>query len=321
MGNQKQSEVVTKVKLQGSIELLKNSWIFFKSRYKVLVSISLIEFAVVLFLFLVISFVTPGGTAGQSSILGLFTNIGGNIGIILLLGVIYIFTQSWSRVAMFFAIKDSEENIGVADSYRLGLSKLLSYWWLIVISFLVVTGGFMLFVIPGIILSVSFSVVMFVLIAEDLGGLTALLKSREYVKGYWVGVWFRFFVANVILGLIFVAPGFLIDSLGNNLLETVYGLLVRVLYTPFLLIFTYLVYRNLKSIKSDLIYTPTGKNKGVLVGIGLVGLLGSILIAGSVLLLGSGFLNQFVGPEPVQPDLNITTTLTFPPVGFFLFSG
>ena len=130
-----------------------------------------------------------------------------------------------------------------------------------------------LLVIPGVIFTVWFSLSIFVMIAEDLNGMNALLKSREYVKGKWGDVaWRLFFVAAVsflvtwISGLIL---GFLLGKLGTEIVRFAGGLFL----TPFVMTYLYLVYGNLKAIKGEIAFSPTGSQKAVFLAVGAFGIL------------------------------------------------
>lgn len=120
-------------------------------------------------------------------------------GMVFLLAVLLVLFvaigSAWGQIALIYAIKDTEERIGIMESYRRGWGKILSYWWMSFLTSIIIFGGLFLFVIPGIIFSVWFSLGIFVLIAEDRKGMDALLKSREYVRGRWGSVFWRFLVA------------------------------------------------------------------------------------------------------------------------------
>lgn len=122
--------------LLGVGELLRNSWKLYKKRFSVL-------FGIVFFL----------------SIISFLIGIGWESGVLVgrlffyLIGVFFLIIGSWSQIALLYAIKDSDENIGVIESYRRGWHKLLSYWWVLLLVIFIIFGV-LLFMFPGLSLGV-----------------------------------------------------------------------------------------------------------------------------------------------------------------------
>jgi hypothetical protein len=132
----------------------------------------------------------------------------------------------------------------------------------------IITGGFLLFLVPGIIFSIWFVFSQFILARDNVRGMDALLKSREYVRDMWFEVFGRLAVVwlvSMFLGAIpFIGP------------------LLSLLFAPFVMVFTYLIYEDLAGIKgASLSYGNTTGAKCKLVGIGALGyvVLPLILIA------------------------------------------
>ena len=46
-------------------------------------------------------------------------------------------------------------------------------------------GGFVFFIVPGVIFSIWLSFSVLILIVENEKGTNALVRSKEYVKGRW----------------------------------------------------------------------------------------------------------------------------------------
>lgn len=218
--------------------------------------------------------------------------------------IAYVF-RLWSQAALIYAVK-SEGNIKVKEAYRRSFSKVAAFIWIAFLSSLIIFGGFMFFIVPGLIFAVWFSMVYFVIIDENLRGTDALLRSREYIRGNF------FKVAGLLLGLFLYLLVILIvlSVLGIVLAAVVTGLLVSsglvdvesavrqlnnaeikldfsfVLY-PISIAYTYFVYRHLQEIKlksdSDQDYSSRRKIKYLAAGVsGIV-----LFIAVLVLLLAS----------------------------------
>lgn len=138
-------------------DLLKKAWKIYKARFKTFIGIILVQFMpFIIMLIIGLLYFIPmqfyvGGSGYEITvkIVNLFLVI---IAIITMLFLIIV--QFWSQSSLFYAIKDSEENIGVKESYRRGWRKIGSIFWVGLLSVIIVLGGFTFFVIPGIIFSI-----------------------------------------------------------------------------------------------------------------------------------------------------------------------
>ena len=179
----------------GAISLLAETWVLYRQRF-------LVFFGIILIPSLMIA--VPAGAFFKGGPLFIFIEALVSATPFLILAVLALLLfilstviQLWGRVALLYAIKDSDEKIGVIQAYRRGWHKILSYWWVSFLAGLLTAGGFLLFLVPGILFAVWFSLAFFILIAEDTGGMSALLKSREYIRGRWWSVLGRL----VVIGL------------------------------------------------------------------------------------------------------------------------
>ena len=162
----------------------------------------------------------------------------------------------WGMAAFVFAVTDS--TVGIKEAFGRGWQRVWSFMWLYSIMGFVITGGFLLFLVPGIIFSVWFAFSQFVLARDDLRGMDALLKSKEYVRGMWFEIFGRLvtvWLVSLLLGAIpFIGP------------------LLSLLFAPFMMVFLYLVYEDLTGIKgASLSYGNTTGTKCRWVGVGALG--------------------------------------------------
>ncbi len=101
-------------------------------------------------------------------------------------------------VTTYVLLKRSEE-IGVRD----GLVWLIKNIWPVSLIILgvhfVVTAGFALFIIPGVMLSIYLLFSNFVFVSENRGGLTALLRSTDLVRGRWWALLWRFLALSFLI--------------------------------------------------------------------------------------------------------------------------
>lgn len=271
--------------LSSPTDLLKEAWGIYKSRFKTFLGITLAQFGLIAIPFIVLLIVALvyALTAGVSSGSGSFMNIinfslaGITIVVIPLFFIIIIIAGVWGQAATLIAIKDSEEGIGIKESYQRGWHKIGSVFWVTLLSGIIVMGGYSLFVIPGIIFAIWFGLAVYIVIAEGSGGMDAILKSKEYVKGYWWEVFWRFiFIGLVVFGINIAVMllGMVIPVLPN---------LLMIFVTPLTVIYSFLVYKNLKAIKEskgEVRSEFSGREKIKYI---LAGLLGIILVFGFIL--------------------------------------
>lgn len=249
--------------LSGLGDLLAKTWEVFKNRIGVLLVLYLVIIACVLVpvgLFLgvgfLISLVMP---EGRGPLL-----IGGGI----TGGIVGLCAAYWGGAALVFAVAD--ETLGIRDSLVKGWERLGSFIWLYFLAGFIIGGGFLLFIVPGVIFYVWFFFGQFVLVAEGDRGMTALLKSKEYVKGRWLDVFFRIFV----LWLISVAAGMI----------PVAGSFLSLLFIPFSMIYHYLIYAELREIRGEVEVPTTGSDRNIWVGVGVLGHLAFFGLIGMALL-------------------------------------
>jgi HEAT repeat protein len=188
-----------------------------------------------------------------------------------ILGTIWV--VNWGAAAFFTAVVD--QTCGIREAFRLAKPKVFAHMWLSVLSGLIISGAHLLLVIPGIIFTVWFFFTPFVFIDEDVRGMNALLKSKEYVRGRWFGVCWRLIVIWAISALISGIP--------------IIGQLLALFLIPFSLVYTFLVYKDLKATRGEIYLQPTIKAKAGIIATGTLGYVAIpailIVIMGSMLLM------------------------------------
>lgn len=117
----------------------------------------------------------------------------------------------------------------------------------------------MLFVIPGIIVSVWIILATYILVAENLKGMDALKKSREYIRGYWGAVFWRFFFLVIFLGVITFVYTLIQEMLGYPLWAFAFDAVYLIFSTPLTVIYGFLVYMGVKNLKHQAAY-PSNSN-------------------------------------------------------------
>ncbi len=216
-------------------ELFGDTWDLFKARFLTLICLYLLS--------VVFMVVATGVFAGAGYLLGSILPAGKKavIGAGIFMGVMTgSIAMFWGIAAFTFAAVD--ETLGVRDALNNGWRRVRNYMWVSFLFTFIVGGGFLLFFIPGLIFLVWFLFSQFVLVAEDEKGMAAILKSKEYVRGNWFGVFIRLLILCLLSGVLGFIP--------------VVGPILSLLLAPFMMIFVKLIYDDLRESKGKIVMHP-----------------------------------------------------------------
>jgi hypothetical protein len=236
--------------LSGIGKLFVRSWEIFKRR-----SLTLVLLYILSTLFFGLAFGIFFGTGYIFSILFPASKkaiIAGSILIGCIAGFIAMF---WGLAALICAVSD--EALGIKDALDRGSQRIGSFIWLFIILGFIITGGFLLIIIPGVIFLVWFIFSQFILAKENKRGMDALLKSKEYVKGYWFDVFIRLSLIWLISVIIGIIP--------------ILGAILSIFFMPYMMIFLYLIYKDLKTVKGEVTFLSSAGEKFKWIGVGILG--------------------------------------------------
>lgn len=249
-------------------DLFKKAWQIYRRRAGVLLSLYVLSF-----LFLAGAFAVCLGCGYLlSAVLQagrmLFPAAGAVAGI---MAGITFFTMGLAAVT--YAVAD--DALGIREALGKGWNAVWPFMWLISLIGYIIPGGFLLFFVPGVLFSVWFAFAQFIFVAEGRKGMDCLLRSKEYVRGQWFEVFLRLlmvWIASVIIGAV-----------------PVLGPILSFLFVPYLLIFIWLVYKDVKAIKGEVAYSATTQEKLKWIGAATLGYLAVPLFA--FCLLGASILS------------------------------
>lgn len=257
-------------------DLFRQSWELYQKRFAPLA---------LLYLLTILAFVIPTLVAVG---LGFFsTLLAGGIAffITVSLGVLVgIVGSLWCYGGLLSAVLD--DTLRLEDALRRGKELILPLAWILLLSGFLVTGGYLLLIIPGVIFTVWFSLAQFIMPGENVRGLAALFKSRDYVRGHWLEVALRLFLVWIVSGLVGAIP--------------LFGPILALLFFPYLMIFHCLIYRDLRALKGDLPDTRGTKSKLLWPGVALIGWI--LVPALLILLFGSLCSEKFRRETPVKVE-------------------
>jgi hypothetical protein len=236
--------------LSGIGDLFSRSWAIYKRRIGVLILLYILS--------ALLSALSIGIFMGGGLLLS--TLLGRSREALIVLGgmsgfLAAMITLSWTLAAVICAVADDQ--LGIKDALGRGWEKVWAFLWFFSTSGFILTGGFLLFVIPGILFLVWFAFSQFIVASEDERGLAALLKSKEYVRGHGFEVFVRLFLIWIICAVLGTIP--------------VVGPIFAIFFMPFMMIYLFLIYEDLKELKGSTLYSPTQGQKFKWVGAGALG--------------------------------------------------
>jgi hypothetical protein len=256
MDNDKIQSSTERVNLISISELFESSISFYKRHWKVLASIQLPPAILALLSFF---FFTP--------------ELSKTVWIVVTFSILNGLLTAFSWLAsMWLVLRD--EKATMKEAYQKSLPYLIPAFVIGLLATLAVLCGIVLLIIPGIYLSIAFSLGHYVLFSEGLKGTSALKASKYYIKGYWWAVFGRYILLGLVIGLlqvvfalisgIFDPRSYLHNTVeSSNALEIktpsiadyVSTMLSLFVLTPISIVYTYGIYESLKRIKGK--YTPS----------------------------------------------------------------
>jgi len=257
--------------------LLKDAWQIYRSRFWVLIGLLLIPaLATILVMF-------------GPIILGVFPKFYTNLYILLpaiTLSIVLIMILSlWCWLALLYAIRDRSEAIGIKESLRRAWGKqILSFWWIGILEFFTILGGFILLVVPAIIFAVWFSLSSFVFVTEGQRGFNAFLRSKEYVQGRWWSV-FRRLLIIIFFWLVLYLIVFSINFVVSKNIADIISVIINILLWPLILVYLFLLYDALRELRPQLFGQPVTAKKGFFVFASILGPI-AIIVLPTLILVG-----------------------------------
>jgi len=173
---------------------------------------------------------------------------------VVLLGTIFSFLSYLAFVSVM-----TTEGQSVGDAYRKSIQMALPALWVSILTAIAVMGGFILLIVPGVILSLLFCVSFYVLFVENRRGLSALISSWHYARGYLWAIAWRFLFLSIIMLLVTLVisfatngPSFLTPSAQEGMslpYRLLYLFFSNFIALPLSVIYTYGIYQVLKQSK------------------------------------------------------------------------
>lgn len=227
--------------------LLKQAWQIYKINYKKLILINLFPLlGAIPFMVLLLAF--KALNPANVGVIAIFAVLG----VAALAFMIYLAVSA--QAGFMEMVKNL--NLGVMEAVNEG-RKI--FWLFLGLSLLVavfVLLWTLLLVIPGIIFGVYYSFALYILVFEKVGGLAAIKRSKQLIKGYWWGVMGRI----LFMVLVITVPLMVLSSLSaamprESLAFQLWSTLTNIIsfiIAPLTSVYSILIYKDLVRIKNNL---------------------------------------------------------------------
>lgn len=244
--------------LPGSGQLLSESWTIYKSKIKIITCIFIAP--------ILISIATVAITEIEKY-LSKQSEANPLLPLLLLVAALLnfagIFIALWANLAIIYVIHKTEAAT-FQEAFQNTKSLILSSWLINFIIALVTITGYFFFFIPGILFGFWFSLSIFVLVAENLKGFDALIRSKEYAKGHVLSMLWRVLMLSLFILLILIVgiliPIIVLSIIGLGIIASIYlvavAIVLALVSVPFATIYGYLIFKYLKAIKGPQEYVP-----------------------------------------------------------------
>ena len=193
------------------------------------------------------------GLQAGSGILLLFTILNSPyiifLAIVLFLVSVILRAMVQISTVLLFSKVDSTEQISLIQLLKSSIRFIIPLSIVNLLAGMVILVGFALLIIPGIIVAVWLSLTTYAVIFEKKRALSALRRSRFYVRGY-TGVIFLYHLGGFILsGAIVYGPQLFLAKAVDPKFMSIYQGLVGALLAPLWVGFEYYIYKHLRDIK------------------------------------------------------------------------
>lgn len=219
-------------------DLLKEAWAQFNTHLNILIPIMLLA-GIGAYLQIILMFASDNNAANNPLV--------GALALIAL--VIYAIGMIWGFTALLNKIHKLDQPMTLGQAY----ANAKPYIWPVFLVGLIVgiltTIGFILIIIPGIIVAVWLSFSYFIVIDENKRGLEALKASKAYVENYFWPVLGRLLAVSIIVMIVIIIIGILAQMILGVALGSLIQTVISLAITPFVVLYQYNLYKNVKQVK------------------------------------------------------------------------
>lgn len=247
-------------KLQEFTLLFDTAWATYKAHFTELLKVNIVPVVVVTLLLAIFPFVGDFETIFEYlEVLDIVRILALTFGISMLVAAVsslnyiaQIRVLSVSQNAVKDTSAEASEDaapVSTRATYEYASKLLFSYIGVLILTALCIFAGFILLIVPGIVVAVWLSFSSFIVITGKAKGLEALRTSKRYVRGIWLQVFLRF-VAVAFLGMLVSSAFAILQNLfkdifnGNLVLENFLNFVYQLIITPYFVVYGYELYKD-----------------------------------------------------------------------------
>lgn len=246
-------------------DLLNQSWEMFRKRFFSFLKITLFQLLLTTLMILLVVLGYFLYTLFPYNLFYLVTYFIVALGLFILL---YYFELRIQISLMYVPASDEPQNF--MEYFNLSKGKVISFFWLTFLQGLIVFGGTMLFIVPGMLIAIGLAFSSWVYIIEGKKGLSAIQQSRKYAHGRLLGIFGRGLLLGLILGAITGAASYV--TVGSNVAYIIITLIVSFIASGFSICFSYLLYKSAAETSYEG-YEPKLWHMRTVLAIGVIGIL------------------------------------------------
>ena len=166
---------------------------------------------------------------------------------------------------------------GVDASYKATIGWFWPFVWVVILQAFAVMGAFVMLIIPGIWLGIALSFTAFIFVIEGRRGIDALRQSKDYVKGYWWAVLGRSLLLELVYLVALIVIRIPVALVGGQVAGAVASLVIVPFFVPFAIIYSYVIFENLRERKPHLAEAHTKEGTGFIKTSAIVGIVAPVL--------------------------------------------
>lgn len=232
-------------------EIFRSAWATYKAGFTKFVGLQLFAFLGMLPLILTIfisSFIVTTNVNGS-----VIKVILGALGIVFLIVGAYINLTCQVSTCLF--LKNFVIEKTIIDLFKDGSSYVGRFFWVSILTGLIVMLGIIALIIPGIIFAIYYSFSTWSLVYEEKRGMDALRRSKELVKNYWWAVCYRciyiaffYFLISLVLSIpyLFFQEKSTQGQIWNFCIQ-----FVKYVIAPIGIIYSFYIFKDLLRIKGS----------------------------------------------------------------------
>lgn len=211
-----------------------------------------------------------------------------------------LFFDVISISALLFSIKNKT---GVKQSYLQSLKSASLFAPIVVLGLLTITGGFMMFIVPGLIFFTWFGLAPYAFIWEGKEGFEALRRSKQLVGGFFWKVFSRLAGIALAVMAVVIALGVVGKIIGDS--HHIIGSLLHLFLMPLVVFFGIVLFQNLVTVRKH----AAGQKLGMMISktpYYLAAIIATPVISATIVLQMVLLLTGDV-PNPNDSDLRLQT--------------